>query len=103
MGTLVLAPYLGFIGVPQLVFVSVGNQLFGIEGSVSDWLQLSRRYLACRIVLGHSAWSLYHLRVLLLLLLLLLLVLLALFPLRVCLFLFLLADYESFQSSEREL
>lgn len=71
MRTLVLAPYLGLIGVPQLVFFSVGNQLLGIEGNVSDRLQLSWSYLACRVVLSHSAWSLDQLWLLFLFLLLL--------------------------------
>lgn len=97
--TLVLAPYLGLIGVPQLVFFSVGNQLLGIEGNVSDWLQLSWSYLACRIILSHSAWSLDQLWLLFLFLLLLL----ALFTLWVCLFLFLLSDYQFLQSSEGKL
>ena len=93
MRALVLAPYLGLVGVPQLVLLSVGNQLLRVEGSVSDRLQLGWRYLAGRVVLSHSAWRLDQLRLLLL----------ALLSLRVGLFLFLLSHYQFLQSPEGKL
>lgn len=62
---LVLAPYLRLVGVPQPVLLRVIDEFLRIEGSVSDWLQLSRRYLACRVVLRHSAWGFDEFRLLL--------------------------------------